>query len=33
VLLAIASGEMTFAEAGVGELSEKAGITEADLEG
>jgi mono/diheme cytochrome c family protein len=33
VLLAIASGEMTFAEAGVGPLSEEVGITEADLEG
>lgn len=33
VLLAIANGEMTFAEAGLGELSEEAGLTEADLEG
>lgn len=32
-LLAIASGEMTFAEAGLGPLSEEAGLTEADLEG
>jgi mono/diheme cytochrome c family protein len=33
MLLAIAEGEMTFAEAGLGELSEQAGFTEADLEG
>jgi len=33
VLLAIANGEMTFAEAGLGPLSEEAGLTDADLEG
>jgi mono/diheme cytochrome c family protein len=33
VLLAIAEGEMTFAEAGLGPLSEEAGFTEADLGG
>jgi mono/diheme cytochrome c family protein len=33
MLLMIAEGEMTFAEAGLGELSEQAGFTEADLEG
>lgn len=32
-LLAIANGEMTFAEAGVGELSDEAGISESDLGG
>lgn len=32
-LMMIAEGEMTFAEAGLGELSEAAGFTEADLEG
>lgn len=33
MLLMIAEGEMTFAEAGLGELSEAAGFTEAELEG
>jgi mono/diheme cytochrome c family protein len=33
VLLAIAEGEMTFAEAELGEQSEAAGFTEADLGG
>jgi mono/diheme cytochrome c family protein len=33
VLLAIANGEMTFAEAELGPLSAAAGLTEADLEG
>ncbi|HEY8546942.1 MAG TPA: cytochrome c [Acidimicrobiales bacterium] len=32
-LLAVANGEKTFAEVGLGELSEAAGFTEADLEG
>jgi mono/diheme cytochrome c family protein len=32
-LLQIAAGEMTFAEAGLGDLSTEAGFTEADLEG
>ena len=31
MLLAIAEGEMTFAEAGLGEVAEAAGVDEADL--
>ena len=33
LLLEIANGEKTFADAGLGELSQEAGLTEADLEG
>jgi hypothetical protein len=32
-LWAVARGEMTLAEAGIGEISEQAGVTEADLGG
>jgi hypothetical protein len=32
-LLAIANGEMTFEEAGLGEMSQEAGVPEADLAG